>query len=230
MGKITALEPQRRSGRINVFVDGEFALGLHTSVAEDKGLRVGLEITADELLAVSKDEERRRAVANAVRMLESRSRSRGEIEARLQERAYSTEAIEAVIAQLTRAGLVDDTAFAKEWVGTRSKAREPVGRIRLRHELKLKGIPQDLVEQAIGDVDEAEELAQAIRAARRHTRPYAGYAGWMAERQRLAGYLQRRGYGWDITHTVLKTVIGECRDSEADVDYTDQSWNETNLA
>jgi regulatory protein len=221
MGKITALEPQRRSGRVNVFIDGEFALGLHASVADDQGLRVGLDITADELLAVSKDEERRRAVANAVRMLESRSRSRQEIESRLQERAYSSEVIEAVIAQLTRAGLVDDTAFAKEWVGTRSKAREPVGRIRLKHELKLKGIAQDLADNAIGDVDEAEELAQAIRAAQRHARPYAGYAGWMAERQRLAGYLQRRGYNWDITHAVLKTVVAECRDSEPDMDEAD---------
>jgi len=230
MGKITALEPQRRSGRVNVFVDGEFALGLHTTVAEDQGLRIGLEITADELLAVSKDEERRRAVANAVRMLESRPRSRREIESRLQDRAYSAEIIETVIAQLTRAGLVDDTAFAKEWVGARSKAREPVGRIRLKHELKLKGVAQDLADKAISDVDEAEELAQAIRAAHRHTRPYSGYAGWMAERQRLAGYLQRRGYGWDITHAVLKAVIGECRDSEPDTDDTDQSWNETNSA
>jgi len=223
MGTITALEPQRRSGRVNVFVDGEFALGLHNSVAEDQGLRIGLEISAEDLQAASKDEERRRAVANAVRMLESRSRSKQEIESRLLERAYSTEVIEAVLGQLTRAGLVDDPAFAKEWVGARSRAKEPIGRIRLKYELKLKGIAPELAEQALGDVDEADELAQAIRAARRHTRPYAGYTGWMAEKQRLAGYLQRRGYGWDITHAVLREVIGECREEDSSNDFASEA-------
>ena len=216
MGTITALEPQRRSSRVNVYVDGEFALGVHTSVAESQGLHVGKTISAEELQTASKDEERRRAVANAVRMLESRSRSRQEIEARLVERAYSPEVVDTVIAQLARAGLVDDPAFAREWVGARSKAREPVGRIRLKHELKLKGIDAELAAEALNDVDEDQELAEATRAARRHTRPYWDYKGWMAERQRLAGYLQRRGYGWNIATAVLREILGNIPEDAGD--------------
>lgn len=219
MGTITALEPQRRSGRVNVYVDGQFAMGLHTSVVEDQALRIGLEITTEELQKVSQDEERRRAVANAVRMLESRSRSKHEIEVRLTERGYTIEIIDVVLAQLTRAGLVDDPAFAKEWVGSRSRAKEPVGPIRLRHEMKLKGINPKLAEEVLGDLNKDDELAQAMRAAQRHTKPYASYAGWMSEKKRVAGYLQRRGYGWEVINAVLREVVGNYSEEQPSDDY-----------
>jgi regulatory protein len=222
MGVITALEPQRRTGRTNIFIDGEFALGVQTPVIEDQGLRVGQEITEEELKALTRDEERRRAINNAVRMLESRSRSRTEILNRLTERGYQEDVIDVVIAQLERAGLIDDQAFAKDWVEVRSRGREPVGKVRLKHELKLKGISTDLLETALSNVDANLELDQAIRAARRHTRPYSDVPGWMAERQRLIGYLQRRGYGWETTSAAIRQVLTKPADA-AEEPYEDRA-------
>jgi len=218
MGVITALEPQRRNGRTNIFIDGEFVLGVQTPVVEDQGLCVGQEITEDELKTVTRDEERRRAINNAVRMLESRSRSRTEIVNRLNERGYQPDVIDVALAQLERAGLIDDQAFAKEWVEARSRGREPIGKVRLKHELKLKGISADLLEAALEYVDADLELDQAIRALQRQSRPYTDVTGWMAERQRLIGYLQRRGYGWETTSAAIRQVLTKPSDvgDEAD--------------
>jgi regulatory protein len=220
MGVITSLEPQRRNGRTNIFIDGEFVLGVQTPVIEDQGLRVGQEISEVELKAVTRDEERRRAINNAVKMLESRSRSRAEILNRLNERGYQQDVIDAVLAQLQRAGLIDDEAFAKEWVGARSRANEPVGKVRLKHELKLKGISPDLMETVLLEVDPNLEMDQAIRAARRHARPYSDVKGWMTERQRLIGYLQRRGYGWETTSAAIRQVLTRPTDA-VDESYED---------
>ena len=218
MGIITALEPQRRTGRTNIFIDGEFALGVQTPVVEDRKLGVGQEITEEEIKAVTRDEARRRAINNAVRMLESRSRSRAEIINRLNERGYEPDVVDAVLAQLERAGLIDDHAFAKEWVEARSRAREPIGRVRLKHELKLKGISPELLETALDGVDVNLELDQAMRAARRHTKPYGDIKGWIAERQRLIGYLQRRGYGWETTNATIRQVLIKPVDAGEELD------------
>ncbi len=62
MPTISALEPQRRKGRLNVFVDGHFILGVGENVAADLGLRVGREITPEKLLEIAGAEEVHKAM------------------------------------------------------------------------------------------------------------------------------------------------------------------------
>lgn len=207
MPTITALEAQRRTGRVNVFVDGVFTVGVHSSVAEEHRLRLGISVNSELLKAATISEERRKALSVAIKLLESRPRSRQEIESRLTRHGYCPEVTEAVLGQLASANLVDDPAFAGQWVQERSKARQPVGRIRLRQELILKGVDRTVVDDALVTVDDEAEAFNALQAARRHLKPYSGRTGWIAQRHRLIGYLQRRGYNWSIIYPILKELL-----------------------
>src|SRR5437870_5591985 len=87
--RVTAIEPQvRRAGRVSIFIDGKFALGLHEEVAASLGLYVGQTITEAELSAAVAAETRRRARDSALRLLGYRPRSRVEMRQRLLRKGY----------------------------------------------------------------------------------------------------------------------------------------------
>src|SRR3954451_6613103 len=73
-GTITALEPQRRRGgeRVNVFVDGRFALSREASVAAT--LRVDQELDAPTLARLTTSDEQQRALGSAYTLLSYRPR------------------------------------------------------------------------------------------------------------------------------------------------------------
>ena len=98
--RITAIEPQaRRQGRVNVFVDGRFALGLFEEVAAALGLAVGQEMSEERLRESARAETLRRAKEDAYRLLGFRARAEKELK--------STEAASAPRPAVPR----DDTAM-----------------------------------------------------------------------------------------------------------------------
>jgi regulatory protein len=136
MGKITALTAQvKNPDRVSVFIDGAFALGLALSVAD--GLRIGQEITPDELEQLSLREETHRARERALRLLARRPYSSAEIARNLRRHKVEDDIIKNVIDDLTEAKLIDDDAFAAYWVEQRETFR-PRSRLALRQELSQR--------------------------------------------------------------------------------------------
>src|SRR4051812_15148686 len=124
---ITALEPQvRRPDRVSVFVDGEFALGVHAEVAASAGLRVGQAISVAALRELAAAEEKRWIRESALRLLGYRARSRAELRQRLLRKHYEPGLVEEALDLLQRGGLVDDADFSRGWVRARTGAR-PMG-------------------------------------------------------------------------------------------------------
>ena len=203
--QITALEPQqKRRGRLNVFVDGKFTLGLFEEVALALGLHVGQRITPGRLAEIAAAETLRRAKEDAYRLLSFRPRSEKEIEDRLRRHGYDEEnVVAAVLASLRASGYVDDAAFAETWVEARGKTR---GRRALAHELRQKGIAGDLAAETLREAktDEAE-LAAARAAACKRVGERPGDKSREAQ-AKLAAFLQRRGFGWDVIRPILSEL------------------------
>ena len=210
MPTITALEPQKRKGRLNVFVDGQFVLGVGEAVAADLGLRVGREMTAETLREVGGAEEVHKATEAALRLLETRARATREIETRLKQKGYEEPTIAQVIEKLRRLELLDDAQFAAQWVEARSRAggSRPIGRRRLSTELFTKGVGKEQVAEAVAAVTDEAELALARAAARKKVRAVpTDRDALQAERQKLMGFLQRRGFGWAVVKAVTREAL-----------------------
>jgi regulatory protein len=79
------------------------------------------------------------ALAAALRFLEARSRSVAEVRTRLTRAGYQLELVESAIARLVDLGMLDDAAFAAQWVESRDRAH-PRGEAALMVELRQKGI------------------------------------------------------------------------------------------
>ena len=210
MPQITALEPQKRPGRLNIFVDGQFVLGVGEAVAVDLSLRVGREITPEKLLEVAGAEEVQKALDNALLLLEVRARAKREIETRLTQKGYEEGIIAQVIEKLIRLELINDAQFAASWVEakTRVGGNRPVGRRRLSSELYAKGVAKDQIAEAVEVVTNADELALARAAASKKVRRVPTDRDLLqAERRKLMGFLQRRGFGWETVKQVTRESL-----------------------
>ena len=222
MPEITALEPQKRPGRLNVFVDGQFVMGVGEAVAADLRLRVGKEMTSEKLLEVAGAEEVQKALDSALLLLEVRARAKREIETRLTQKGYEESIIEQVIEKLVRLELINDAQFAAQWVEakTRVGGNRPVGRRRLSSELYAKGVAKDQIAEAVEVVTNADELVLARAAASKKVRTVPTDRDLLqAERRKLMSFLQRRGFGWETVKQVTRESLPAKGDAEEDEEF-----------
>jgi regulatory protein len=199
MNKITALRATKGRGkRVKMFLDEKFAFSLEAEVAVKAGLKIGQELSATEIEALARSDQFQRCLKAAAHYLSYRPRSESELRERLYRRGFSDDSIEAVIAKLKEQGLVDDMAFAQFWKDSRNSF-SPRSQWLTKLELKRKGIAQEIVDQV---VDANNDKDSAYRAALSKARglPCSDYERF---RQRLGGYLRRRGFSYEvINHTV----------------------------
>jgi regulatory protein len=197
---------QHDPSRVNVFVDGRFALAISAVEAVHRGLKPGRLLTAADLDDLRHLEERERARNGALALLAVRPRSRRELTDRLVRKGLPAEVVTGVLDDLAARGYVDDAAFARYWVENR-QANRPRGRRALTAELRAKGVDA-------GDIDAAtlptaaDEEASALVLARRR-------AATLREpdprrfQQRLGAFLQRKGYAYDTVRVVVAAVLAE---------------------
>jgi regulatory protein len=158
-----------------------------------------------------------------LRLLAARPRSRSELESRLRSKGAPDAVTAEVLDRLAGAGLVDDTAFADSWVRARHQYSGR-GRRALAHELRGKGVADDVVAGALEQVDDESEAERARELARRAVGRRAvpeDAAGRAALVRRTVGMLARRGYGaadsLRITREEVVRAAGEHVDDEDDL-------------
>ncbi|HYK95290.1 MAG TPA: regulatory protein RecX [Candidatus Dormibacteraeota bacterium] len=132
----------------------------------------------------------------ALRFLEPRQRSIGEVRRQLTRVGYRDDLVERAIARLVELGMLDDQAFARTWIESRDRAR-PRGERALRMELARKGIERQTTDDVIADREASEPEADAAAAARlleRNARALARVADPRARRNRAYALLARNGF------------------------------------
>ena len=208
--RIAALERIPRSRRVKCHLEGGQTIFLGQEVCARFHLAVGVELDDDALEELRAAQARHQALESALRLLSYRPRSEKEIKARLQRTGASADATDETIERLRGAGLIDDESFARDWVDGR-QTRSPRGRRLLASELRAQGIERQILESAVAGVDDFES---AYRAAERR----AGSLKSLPKqqfRQRLSGFLLRRGFDYE---TVRKTVATLWEEQKGDFD------------
>jgi regulatory protein len=202
-GLISAIEPQERRGgkRCNVYLDGRYAFSLTTELAVMEQLRVGEALSAERYLELVVKDQQARALDAALHFLGPRPRSEREIRDRLARGEYDVQVVDRVIGRLRQLRLVDDAAFAAYWVEQRATHR-PRGARLLKQELRQKGVSQDVVTEALPEDDDADG---AYRAAQRKATSLRAQDE-RTFKQRLGAFLQRRGYGYETTRSVVSRL------------------------
>jgi regulatory protein len=203
---VTKLEQQKKNPeRVNVYLDGQFAFGISLAVAP--WLEEGKELTQEHIEELQSRDQVENAYQRAINFLSYRSRSEKEVRLNLGKHQVAEEHIELVLQKLREISLVNDRSFAREWVENRSSFK-PRGRRALSSELFQKGIPPEIIEEVLEDLNE-EELA--LRLARQKL-PKLQHAEKTAFQSKLSGYLSRRGFSYGISQEIISTLWEELQE------------------
>ena len=210
---ITALEQQAHNPeRVSLYLDGTFALGISAELMLKMNLHLDQELSTADLEQLKSEEARQQAVERAINYLSFRPRSQAEVRRYLRKKETPPDIIEAVLERLQRLDYVNDRSFASFWVENRERFN-PRGAQALRNELRMKGVEREVVEEVVDD-EQDEELA--LRAASRKAALLLQTPGidYSTFRNRLGGFLQRRGFSYEIVARVVRALWQEHQDAQ----------------
>jgi len=148
-------------------------------------------------------EERAREIA--LRSLNAAPRTRHQLTELLTRREVPLEVIDPLLDRFEEVGLINDEEFARRWTQSRLASRG-VARRALRQELVRKGVPSEVIESALADIDDDDELAAAIRLATRKLKTMTDQDAY-SQRRRIFGMLARRGYSSSVTGMAIDQVL-----------------------
>ena len=149
-----------------------------------------------------------------LRQLSFAARTRAQLLTSLRRAGIEDDVAEAVLDRYAELDLVDDEAFAQEWVTSRHSSKG-LSKRALVHELRRKGVEDEVVRAAVDVVSPEDEL----EAARRLVRSRLGSVrdpDPARRARRLVGVLARKGYGAGLAWSAVRDVLGE--DIPDDVD------------
>jgi len=146
---------------------------------------------------------------DALARLAKRPMSRTRLSAGLVKRWSDSGAVESVVAGLTRAGLLDDRAFADEAI-RQALAKEPAAEAMLVHRLLALGVDESLArDRAAAALAGRDPLADARDLARATYASYPASTPHTTRLRRTAGLLARRGFDEDAIESALAKLLGE---------------------
>ena len=205
--RITALDPDpHRPDAVRIEIDGVRFGVVPKEVAAAEQLTVGgvMDEALQARLSAAADVEA--AFRTTLRALEVRSFARGDLSRRLQRKGHPRPAIEAAMDRASRLGLLDDGAFAQNYVETRAaRGRGPA---RLVRDLLAMGVERSLIDRAIATHWPEGSDRSAVPLALAHKRSaQLGSLPRQTKRRRLVAYLARRGFtGRDISEMVDRVI------------------------
>lgn len=176
-----------------------------------RALRSGDEGGADDPSPADPEELRAAAEDLLVRKLRSKSLSVSEARSVLrgfEDRGQRIDAgqVDDILDDYGRRGYLDDATLAWHLV-TSGVERKGQGRIALSRALAQRGIPREVIDEALAELPD-DDAERAVEFARSKARAMSGLDPDTALR-RLVGQLARRGYNGSVAMTAAKTALRE---------------------
>ncbi len=209
--KITALKTQvRDKNRINVSVDGKYRLSLDMMQVVELGIRVGLELTEEELQSIEEESQYGKLYMRSLEYVLMRPRSMREMRDYLYRKTRDTrtktgdirkgvskELTERVFNKLHDKGYLNDEKFAQFWIENRNLRKGSSIR-KLKSELSAKGVSAEITDKifSTSERSDTEEIKKVIaKKAKRYD-----------DSQKLIAYLARQGFRYDDIKDALQDI------------------------
>ena len=212
MSQITKISPQKKPGRFNIFLEGKYAFSLSEEVLLSAGLRQGDELADAQISKILDDDLQSKILSKILDFISYQRRSERELKEKLNLhllKYVSDENLrevlkEKILGKIRELGLVDDAAFAKAYVSGQLLSRNPAGKFKLKQFLFKKGIPSEIIHDALESYESPKELEGALAASERKLKLIKA----PNERERMAKlwkFLASRGYSSDVIKAVVDT-------------------------
>jgi len=123
---------------------------------------------------------------------------------RLERSPLTSEEVEEVVAGLIGEDFLNEERFAIALAGGKFRMLQ-WGRVRIRHELRRRGVSDANIRKGLASIDEGDYLAVLDRVAGQRWSSDAGRSGdLLTRKRRLVAYLLQKGYESDRVREVVE--------------------------
>ena len=200
--RVTGIETTKK-GRYALMVDGEFAFSLHRDTfLLCPWLQKGAEVSPERLETLRQEDELRSARERALDLLSAAEQTSGTLRQKLL-RWYGEEAVEAAVLRMEELGLINDLDYGRRYAADAVNLRGWPRR-RIAMELQKKGVPAEVIEEALADITEETEIETACRLLEG---PYRGKLRDRRERDKVKAALQRRGFSYEVIRQAVSRAM-----------------------
>lgn len=204
--KITNISQQKQADRENIFIDDKFAFGLSAELRYKYDLYVGKEIDDEFLNDILKAEEQNKVINHALNILSYSQNTRKDLYTKLMKKGYDEEFVLKAIEYCEERNYINDKLYAESFIKDKVNLSK-YGSKKIRYDLIAKGVDKEIVDEVL-DLDPEDEFERALELAKKRVRSYKN-DDKNAIYRKLGGYLQRRGYGYDIVSKVLRVILND---------------------
>ena len=197
---MTVTDIKKRRHRLTaLFLDGE-AVPIDTETLLLSGIRVGQNLSEEDLVALQDKSNRNRAYEKALYLLEYRPHSRQELLTKIL-REYPEEAAYEAVCRVDELGLINDEQYAAD-LADEFLNRKGYGVHRAKQELLRRGIGRDLIDQVLCET-ESDPEAMLIQLIQKKYRPIPTDR---KEVEKVIAAMVRRGYEFSQVRHALQQL------------------------
>ena len=204
MSKITDITPQKNNkSRVNIYIDGEFACGMESIIALENRLKVGTQISLEELRELSRQSDIESAFTKAVKLLSRALKTQQELKNYLTNKGYSLDVIDIVIGKLKSYNYINDTEYATAYINEKKTKN---GKKKIYIELRQKGVSDKILEKVLKTITKEQEIQTIKRLTEKYIK---GKTLDIKLKKNLANYLYSRGFEWGDYIDIINDLFGD---------------------
>ncbi|WP_459478238.1 recombination regulator RecX [Clostridium saccharoperbutylacetonicum] len=206
MAIITKIEVQKRNKeRVNLFLDGEYALSISAELVYKEHLKVKDNIDYDKLKLLAEKEGFAKCKESALRIVERNYKTEKQVREKLKLKGYEENAIDYSIEFLKEYNFINDNYYANAFINDKSNS---MGSQKIKYNLIQKGVSKEIIEEALANVNKENERDIALEIAKKKLVVIKKKEN---DNYKISGklyrYLISKGYEMDLVSDVVKEVI-----------------------
>lgn len=149
MSIITKIEAQKKyKDRVNVYIDGEYRLSMNYDLLLKSGIKVNEEVNEQTLNELVLENEKSLALSRASTLLGKNLKTVKQMKDYLFGKGYGPNVVEYCIKKLSEYNYLNDENYVNIYLKSASKK---YGKYKIENELKLKGVPKNIIDSALDD-------------------------------------------------------------------------------
>lgn len=195
--KITAIKQQvKQSGRVSIFVDGQYSFSLNYDQLLDTKLKKNDELDEADIKRLKKLSDEGKLKQRALEWLLTRPHSTRELRDYLYKKKAEKVQIEAWIEEFTEKKYLSDESFAIWFAEQRSRKNK--SKRSISAELRGKGINQEYIDNVLqenvaNDIDAINKLIEKVGNRPRYK-----------DKQKLTAYLTGKGFNYSDIKSAMR--------------------------
>lgn len=207
---ISKIEPQKRKGRYNVYINDMFAFGVDEEVLLRFELKKGLHVTPELQKEIEAEDTFAKAYSKTLNYLSHSLRTEKQIRDYLVKNEIDIYT-DRIIGTLKELKLIDDLIYSESYVRTMANVNQK-GPRNIEQDLKQRGVSEHTIMDALMEYPEEQQLENAIDLAEKKWTKTKNRSTFESI-QKVKQYLVNKGYNFEQADQAISTI-----DTEKDQD------------